>query len=436
VTTVIDPSGQPVEIAPGRGDLRYSSQSFGAPWMPRDISLAGDKRVSFAQLFADQPMVGAVVMWLLAESVRVPLKVYRRTGDDSRERLREGEHPLATAIAEPWDRGSACQLVMALLGSLSVHGASVTPVDEGAGGKLRFTATDYRYARPIMPWRDTIAGWTLDDDDPTIRRTVGADTVLHVAWWSALGPLGVSPLQQLGVTMNIEDAAQRHQKAMLKNAARPPSAVTTSADFLGLKLEERTQLMDQLRSDIEALYAGPENQGRPALLPPGLDWKQVGHTAVEAQLIEQRLLSREEVGAVYRIMPGCFGFGLEKAGMSLDAQRQASYMDGLAPPLILIEQCITAQIVRALLREDDIYVEHDFSGLLRGDKLKEIEALRTAIASALMTPNQAKTTLNLPQSDQPGMDDHYLPRNNLWPLSVPYPATGMGATEQPAVPKP
>jgi hypothetical protein len=26
------------------------------------------------------------------------------------------------------------------------------------------------------------------------------------------------------------------------------------------------------------------------------------------------------------------------------------------------------------------------------------------------------------------MDEHYLPRNNLWPLSQPYPAKGMGAT--------
>jgi signal peptide peptidase SppA len=34
--------------------------------------------------------------------------------------------------------------------------------------------------------------------------------------------------------------------------------------------------------------------------------------------------------------------------------------------------------------------------------------------------------LNMPQSDQDGMDDFYLPRNNLWPLSVPYPAKGMG----------
>lgn len=425
MATVIDPAGKPVEIAAGRGDLRTSSVPSYA-WPSQSVLLAGDKRVSFAELFATQPMVAAAVMWLLAESVRVPLKVYRRTGDDSRERVRAGDHPLATAIAEPWERGCAAQFVMALLGPLSVHGNALVEVQNGAGNRLRFAASDYRFAVPIRPWRDTIAGWTLDDDDPSIRRTVSMDDILHVAWWSPLGPLGVSPLQQLGVTMNIEDAAQRHQRAMLRNSARPPSAVTTDKEFLGLEPDMQSALMEQLRSDIEALYAGPDNAGRPALLPPGLEWKTVGHTAVEAQLVEQRHVAREETGAVYRIAPACFGFGLTEGG-DINDQRQASYMDGLAPPLILIEQCINAQVIRDRLREDDLYVEHDFSGLLRGDKLKEIEALRAAIASALMTPNQGKTVLNLPQSDQPGMDDHYLPRNNLWPLSVPYPAKGMGS---------
>jgi hypothetical protein len=83
--------------------------------------------------------------------------------------------------------------------------------------------------------------------------------------------------------------------------------------------------------------------------------------------------------------------------------------------------------VRGVLREPDMYVEFDFAGILRGDRLKEIEALREAIASALLTPNEGRGVLNQPKSDQDGMDDFYLPRNNLWPLKVPYPATGMGS---------
>jgi HK97 family phage portal protein len=426
VTTLYDMDRGPVEIGPGRGDLRYSS-------IPANGSLAETmgRRVSYALLFAEQPMIGAAVMWQLAESVRVPLKVYRRTGDDSRERLRSGQHPLATAIATPWPRASAAQLGMALLGPLLVHGNSLCGIDNGAGNTIQFQPADYRFAQPIQAVRDSIAGWTLDQDNPATERTVGSDTVLHVAWWSPFGPLGVSPLRQLGTTINIERAAQMHQESLLRNQAKPPSAITIDKDFLQLNPASLTDLMDQLRGDISSLYSGA-NAGRPALLPPGLDWKMVGHSAVEAQLIQQRMVAREEVGAVYRIAPGCFGLGLDKAGTPLADQRQMSYVDGLAPPLILVEQMLNAQVVNGLLRESDVYTEFDFSGLLRGDKLQEIEALREAIASALTTPNEGRAVLNLPKSAEPGMDEFYLPRNNLWPLSQPYPAQGMGASTDPA----
>jgi HK97 family phage portal protein len=436
----------PIELSPGGGDLRFSgTPSFGELWTTlgsytaTSVALAGGRRVSYAQLFLHQPMVAAAVNWLLAESLRVPLKVYRRTGDDSRERLRPQDHPLAEAVVNPWLGGSAGQLVMAMLGSLSVHGNGLLEVDSGASGKIAFREADYRFARPIMPWRDSIHGWVLDSDSSSMRRTVAADAVVHAAWWSPFGPIGVSPLQQLGVTINIEDAAQRHQEGILTNSARPPSAITASADFLGLEREQREALLKQLRGDLTTLYSGPENSGRPALLPPGLDWKMVGHTAVEAELIEQRMVARAEIGAVYRIAPGCFGFGLDKGGHLAD-QRTMSYMDGLLPPLILIEQAINAQVVKGLLREDDIFVEFDSAGILRGDRLAEVEALRESIATALLTPNEGRAILNMPESDIPAMDEFFLPRNNLIPVGQPYVADGMHlpaadpvpATEPPA----
>ena len=422
MTTLYDMNNGPIQIGPGRGDLRYSS-------IPAGGSLADTmgRRVSYALLFAEQPMIGAAVMWQLAESVRVPLKVYRRTSDDSRERLRPGEHPLATAIAQPWQRGSAAQLGMALLGPLLVHGNSLCAVDSGAGNSIQFRPADYRFAQPIQAQRDSIAGWTLDQDNPATERTVGSDTVLHVAWWSPFGPLGVSPLRQLGTTISIDRLAQAHQEFMLRNQAKPPSAITVDKDFLGLDLKSRTDLMDQLREDVTAMYSGAWNAGRPALLPPGLDWKMVGHSAVEAELIQQRQVAREEVGAVYRIAPGCFGIGLEKRGEPLEGQRQMSYVDGLAPPLILVEQMLNAQVVVGLLRENDVFAEFDFSGLLRGDKLQEIQALREAISTALMTPNEGRAVLNMPQAKVDGMDEWYLPRNNLVSVSVPYNGTPQGS---------
>jgi HK97 family phage portal protein len=401
----------PVEIAKGRGDLRYSSVPVGAAGNARTVKLVDGSPVSFAKIFATQWSVGAAVMRLLGWSIKVPLKAYRRTGDDSRERLRPKDHPLARAIVDPWDRGSQAGLVMSLLGPMCVHGNGLNGIEQGARNAIRFEPFDYRAAEPIKVFEKYISGWSIVEDGQ--ERTVPADTMLHCAWWSPLGPLGVSPLQQLGVTLGIEDAAQRYQRSIFKNGARPPSAITADEAFLGLKSEERTALMAQLREDIAEVYGGPDNGGKPALLPPGLDWKPVGHSAVEAALIDQRKVAREEVCAVYQIPPPFLGI-LDRATFSnINILREVAYTDGLGPPLVLIEQTINAQVVRSLLREDDVFVEFDFAGVLRGDRLKEMQALREGIGIGLMNRNEGRSILNMPRSDQPGMDDFFFEANNM-----------------------
>src|SRR3954454_12084912 len=126
MSIAIAPNGEAVEIAPGRGDLNRSSVpastisglgNIGAsdPLASR-LTLVGGHTISYAQLFSSQPWVASAVMRLLTWAVRVPLKCYRRTGDDTRQRLRAEDHPLAREIVDPWERGSQASLIMALLG--------------------------------------------------------------------------------------------------------------------------------------------------------------------------------------------------------------------------------------------------------------------------------------------------------------------------------
>jgi HK97 family phage portal protein len=434
----------PVEVAPGRGDLRfastslYSSDTLEQPtigWPTDWTTLIGRKPVSYALLMSEQPWVGAAVLRMLMWAIRVPLKAYRREGDDSRVRLRPGEHPIADAITTPWDRGSQGGLLQNLLGPMLVHGTSVTVVDDGAGGKLQFDPKDWRFIDPIIPWRGALEGFRVDVDQPKFTRSVSIDQVLMCCWWSPLSMFGISPLSMLGTTIRVEDAAQRWQQAMMLNAGRPPSGIIASEEFLGLDATERNQLMAQLRADLTTIYAGPENAGKPALLPPGLDWKAIGHSANEAALIDQRKVAREEVCAVYMIPPPMLGI-LDRATYSnVEVQKEMIYTDAVGPPLVLIEQAINAQIVKALLREDDVYVEFDFGHVLRGSRLDEINALRGAIGTALLTPNEGRAALNQPHSSEDGMDTFYLPMNNLQPVGTPpQPAVTVPAPGKPAVP--
>jgi len=422
----LEPEG-PVEVAPGRGDLTRSSVPFApsspllpAPWIPAPSNTAvrtvDGRQVSFARIFAEQAWVAAAVLRMLTWSVRVPLKVYRRTGDDSRERLRDGAHPLATAIAHPWPSGYPAQLTMALLGPFLVHGNSVLGISEGRSGAIQLEPLDWRMLKPIKASPTArISGWELYDDGGQRERSLSADEAAHAAWWSPLGPEGVSPLAQLGVTLRIEDAATRYQQAQFRNGARPPSAITATTDFLGLEPEVRDALLAQLREDVTNLYSGPENQGKPALLPPGLSWTPVGHTSREAELIEQRYIDREEIAAVYQIPPPALGDLRRATYSNIVELRQIAYTDGLGPPLVVIEQVLTA-VYQELSRERDVYVEFDFAGVLRGDFLKEVNALRLAIQSGLMTPNEGRSVMNRPQSPEPRADQLWMPWNNVQPM--------------------
>lgn len=677
---IIDPQGEAIEVGPGRGNMRQAAVPA-AQWFSgggrAGTELIGGRTVSHARLVADQPYVGAAVMRMLTWAVRVPLKIYRRIDDDNRQRLGVSEHPLALAIRDPWEGASQAQLIQALLGGVLVHGNSVSGVEEGAGGKLRFDDLDWRSLVPVKASARRIAGWQVREDGE--ERELSADHAVHVAWWSPLGPVGISPLRQLGTTVRVEDAAQRYQQAIFRNSARPPSAITLSESYSSMDGEVRDAIMETLRADIDAVYANPENGGRPALMPPGAEWKAVGHTAVEADLIKQRNVAREEVCAVYQIPPPMLGIldkatyclpgdalvmtergsrpiaeieagdrvwsmrddrlalsvvgesrctgvkplltvrtanravrctdnhpvltarrckgerskrraswrhewvpagdlavgdlivtaqglpehggrecptrhevsagfmefcglllgdgkrmlrqvrelfiglgvpvsnvraqrswvtlpdgrrmfsvmwtfkaadpeanasvvgsndpqdsermrtgrrwarkayayvdrnagtppNIEGCGLArvrsiergevsvpvydltvpdahnfvaegvvvhnsnITTQREMAYTDSLGPPLVLIEQAINAQLIRHLLREDDVYVEFDFAGVLRGDRLKEVQALREAITTGLMTRNEGRGVLNMPRSSQDGMDEFYFEANNM-----------------------
>jgi HK97 family phage portal protein len=412
---------QPIEIAEARGDLRFSSVPFDSfPNAAGMTTLIGGRVVSFANLFATQAYVAAAVMRLLTWSVRVPLKCYRRTSEDSRERLLPGQHPLADAIVDPWDRGAQADLVMSLLGPLLVHGNGLMYVTEGARGKIAFDGIDWRTASPIAPFQNRISGWTVTRDAQ--EETYSVDQVIHIRWWSALGPVGISPLSQLGTTIVVEEAAQRYQVGYLRNSARPASAVSGPDGVVVGK-----ELRAEIRADLDRIYAGPDYAGRPMLLPGGLKWEAVGHTAHEAELNETRKVTREEICAVYQIPPPMLGILDNATYSNIDTQREMSYTDSLGPPMVLIEQLINAQLVRGLLREDDIYVEFDFGPVLRGDRLKEIEALREAISVGLMTPHEGRGVLNLSRIDNPLADELWMPVNNLAPMgSVPAAPTPPG----------
>lgn len=424
MAVVIDTEGA-VQIAPGRGDLRFGSERAPSPdaypslyglhdsaWL---LNSTGQQvPISYAKLFAEQPWIYVSVMRLLQWAVKVPLKCYRRTPTGDKERLYPGDHPIASALQRPWDRASTYNLVSNFLGPLLVHGNATVRVDRGLrSGRIEFSPRDWRYMTPIQAWRNAISGWKSYEDDDS-GETFPVQEVIHAAWWSPLGPTGVSPLASLGVTLQTDEAARKFARDTLRAGGTPPSVITVSEDFLGFDDEERRAAMAMVRE--QATNQLKNRPGEPAIVPAGLDWKPMARTAVEAELIEQRKIDREEIAAVYMIPPPMIGILDHATYSNVDVMRQMAYTDAVGPPLVLIETVLNSQLVQGLMGEDSVFCEFDFGPVLRGNRLDEIKALREGIAGGVMTPNEGRSAMSLKPSDAPGADSLWLPTNNLTPI--------------------
>lgn len=243
------------------------------------------------------------------------------------------------------------------------------------------------------------------------RRWIAVEDTIHFSWESPLGEIGTSPLEQLGTTIRLEDAAQRYQTANFKNSVRPSGAVQLPE---GVVLDK--DIRAEMRADLDRLYAGVDNTGRPVLLPGGAKWEAMSSTAAEAELISQRKLSREEIAMVYEL-PGPLIGDLEHGTYSNVAElNKQLYKTVLRPWLTLVEETIQAQLIDPEPEWQDLFVEFDMSEQLKGDPVELSNALKTQVETGLMSRNEGRKFLNLPRDPNPQADQLFFASNNQSPI--------------------
>jgi HK97 family phage portal protein len=402
---------------------------------PRSVTLTagaeGPRVVSFEEIVESQPVVAAASNKLVRQIATLPLKVYRRNSQNERERVID--HPLATLLNQPVPRRGPVNFKQWMARPGFVHGNSLMAKYRGDGPdrpptnllplRWQYVSAYADTGGPIEYWGTTQTGeW----------RWLPVDETLHFAWESGAGELGVSPLTQLGVTIANEDAAQRYQTASWRNGARPSGAVVLPENR-SLDVEERKEL----REDLARMHEGVDNSFRVALLTGGADWRPMSFDAREAQLIEARTVNREEIAMVYDVPPPMIGDLTHGTYSNVTELHRMLYVTVLRPWLTFFEETLQAQLIdpEPEWAGDDLFVEFDFSEVLRGDPADELKAAADAFANGLMTLNEVRKVLNLPPIGDAGdvtnpANQPHIPANNLQPIGDGRPANG---TEPPPV---
>jgi HK97 family phage portal protein len=380
--------------------------SFPPLWSNGETVDGSASLVSYEQIFRSQPVVAAAVNKLTRRIATLPLDAYKRTGDNAREVVRGDT--LDSLIKHPMPRWGTTHLVAHIAQSLLTHGNAIVAKVRSNGPDEppdRLWPLNWAYMNAYGPIGGTIEWWSTTQFEGVERFVATADTV-HFAWPGPDGgELGVSPLEQLGITLRIEDAAQREQTAMFRNGIRPSAAVAVEDEK---PTREKLLLAKEF---VESAHKGMDKSGSWLFTGANTTVTPLTWTPVEAALMEQRQLSREEVGMVYDLAGPLINDLTHGTYSNVAELLKGLYRDVIPPWTTLIVETLQSQLLDPEPAWLDRLFRFDFTDKLRGDPAEMATSLKTQVEAGLITRNEGREVLGKEPDGNP--DDPENPANQL-----------------------
>lgn len=386
-------------------------------WMGKTIRLSDG--AFWGQFFGSQSNSGKTVtvnsamrltaVWacvrVIAETIStLPIGLYLKMPDGSRKDA--SDHDLYWILRHsPNARMTAVTFWEAVVASMLLKGnAYVEIIRIGS----RIVALDF-----LLPGR-----MQLDVDDAgnlvywytapgKARRPIPRENMMHIPAFSLDGLIGLSPIAYgadvFGAAMSADEAAgSTFQKGLHQTVAFEVDRT--------LKPEQRDEFRDYVKR-----ISGAMNAGLSPVLEAGVTAKTIGINPVDAQLLESRTYSAEDICRFFLIDPTVVGYG-DKAsnwGTGLEQKQLRLQTFTLRPLQRRIEEAIAKSLLSPADRRR-MYVEYSIEGLLRADSAARASFYSSMVQNGIYTRDDCRVRENLPRHG--GNADVLTIQSNLAPI--------------------
>jgi len=362
--------------------------------------------------------VGSTAVWaavrIISESIAtLPLRVYERRNGG---RVIATEHPLYPILHDrPNPRQTAVEYREQQLASLLLWGNAYTWIDRYPSGRPR-------YLWPIRPDRVTARIDVATENDPVPslvyvvsthdggQRVYSADEILHVRGLSSDGLMGLSPIAVHRDAVGLEQAEREFAGRFFGNNGRPGGVLKVAG-----RLSNDAAV--RLKQSWETAHRGLENAHRVAVLEEGIEWQSMGMPLQDAQFVEQRRFSIEEIARIFRVPLHLMG-DLQRATYSnIEHQSIEFVVHTIRPWCVRLEQAYATLLYPS--ERQALYVEHSVDALLRGDIKSRYDAYAVARQWGWLSVNEIRALENL---NSVGVDgDSLIQPLNFGPMAGPVP---------------
>ena len=385
-----------------------------AGWFaPRPLSLtdadAWRGGVDLPDMVTDASVLSLSAAWaclnLLAGTIAsLPLVVYRDRKDGGRD-VASG-HPLYAILHDsPNDEQTALDFWEQACLALELRGnayAEKLRIGDRVVGLYPIHPDAMSVRR--QPGRRLEYSWR--DEDGVVRVGSSRD-VLHIRGFGGDARGGISTLSHARKAFALASSVNAAAHKTFQNGLRP-SGVITFEKFL--TAEQRIEI-EKLLLDK---FTGAMNAGRPMILEGGTKWEQLTIDPEDAQMLESRSFSVEEIARIFGVPPSMIGH-TEKStswGTGIEQQALGFQKFTLRRRLKRIEQALARQLLSPTDRAAGIVIEFNLEGLLRGDSAARASFYQTLLQCGVMTINEVRALENLPPvagGDVPRMQAQNIP---------------------------
>ncbi len=331
----------------------------------------------------------ACVGLIAGTGASLPCMVYRTVNG---VRTVARDHPLYYVLHDsPNFDQTALDFWEFMLASIELQGNAYATIERRGNGSV-YSLTPIR--PDLVTVRRKASGmleyeWT--EDGRKERRDV-AD-VLHIRgpMGNALG--GVSVLTACRGVFAGAMSAEGAARTTFANGMRPSGVLSTDPSVRLTKPQR-----DEFNGYLQENFQGSLNSGRPLLLDGGMKWQSLNITPEDAQMLESRKFSGEEICRLFGVPPAMVGYG-DKAsnwgtGKEVDVLGFQKFT--LRRRLKRVEQALQKQLLTPADRAAGVTIEFNLEGLLRADSLGRASFYQTMTGCGIMTRNECRALENLP----------------------------------------
>lgn len=332
----------------------------------------------------------------------LPLNLYERT---SNGRVIVRDHVVHTLIhAAPNNQSTSSVFWEAMLGGMLLHG-------NGFAEKLMFNGRlvglQFLENAKLGITKKPNGDYSYKYTDNGKTRDIAAANIFRIPGFTLDGNWGVSVIKYGTTVFGSGLAADEASAKTFKNGLMP--SIFFSLDKV-LKREQR----DEFRESLEKVK-GSLNAGESPLLEGGMKAEALGIKPSEAQLLETRGYSAEEICRWFLVDPSLVGHskGVSNYGTGLEQKMIGFVMFCLSYWSTRIQQAISKDLLSPAER-GRYYAEFNLDALMRGDSAARAAFYSQMTQNGIYTRDDCREKENLPRRG--GNADQLTVQSNLVPI--------------------